>query len=134
MKYPLFQEGNTMLKERKNSKVAIELIKKFHKKHFPIKTIDIEIMTPVWKSVVDTAEKYNKPRKFTAFIGYDWTLLINGNNLHRNVIYRDNGDKVITQLPKKKDSSLCNWINGNFLDNRASGCFLELISFTLTYY
>jgi hypothetical protein len=59
----------------------------------------------VWQSVIDAAEKYNEPGQFTAFIGFEWTSLVKGNNLHRNVILRDNGDKasqvepMVTQGP-----------------------------------
>ncbi len=105
MKYPLFKKWNVMLKEGKGGEVAIDLIKNFSQGTFPIKTNNVEMMTPVWKSVVDAAEKYNDPGKFTAFIGYEWTSLIKGNNLHRNVIYRDNGDKTITQLPYTNEDS-----------------------------
>jgi hypothetical protein len=42
-----------------------------------------------WNLIIDAAEKYNSPGQFTAFIGYEWTSLIAGNNMHRNVIYRD---------------------------------------------
>lgn len=42
-----------------------------------------------WDIIIDAAEKYNNPGKFTAFIGYEWTSLIAGNNMHRVVIYKD---------------------------------------------
>ncbi len=48
----------------------------------------------IWRGHIDTVEKYNHPGKFTAFLGFEYTLMQGGNNLHRNVIFRDGGDKV----------------------------------------
>jgi len=53
----------------------------------------------IWERVVDAAERFNDPGSFTAFIGFEWTSLVEGNNLHRNVIFRDNGDKAGLVVP-----------------------------------
>jgi hypothetical protein len=47
-----------------------------------------------WQETIKAAEEANEPSRFTAFIGYEWTSNTGGNNLHRNVIFRDNGDKA----------------------------------------
>jgi hypothetical protein len=57
------------------------------------------IYASVWKGIVDTVEQYNDPGYFTAFIGYEWTSLIAGNNMHRNVIYRDGAERALLMEP-----------------------------------
>ena len=52
-----------------------------------------------WERITAAAEKYNEPGRFTAFIGYEWTSGPEGNNLHRNIIYRDAKDKADQILP-----------------------------------
>jgi hypothetical protein len=53
----------------------------------------------VWQDVVEAAEHYNEPGRFTAFIAYEWTSLVEGNNLHRNVILRDGARRAGQVLP-----------------------------------
>jgi hypothetical protein len=53
----------------------------------------------IWEQVVAAAEEYNDPGRFTTLIGFEWTSLVNGNNLHRNVIFRDGADKAGQIVP-----------------------------------
>jgi hypothetical protein len=53
----------------------------------------------VWEKVVDAAERFNNPGHFTTLIGFEWTSLVAGNNLHRNVIFRDGADKAGRVVP-----------------------------------
>jgi hypothetical protein len=53
----------------------------------------------IWENVVDAAERFNDPGKFTAFIGFEWTSLVAGNNLHRNVIFREGAAKAGQVVP-----------------------------------
>jgi hypothetical protein len=68
-----------------------------------------------WKQIIAAAEGANEPGRFTAFIGFEWTSNTGGNNLHRNVIFRDNGEKAgrvvpyITQKPLGSDNPRDLW-------------------------
>jgi hypothetical protein len=53
----------------------------------------------IWENVVDAAERFNDPGTFTAFIGFEWTSLVAGNNLHRNVVFREGGEKAGLVVP-----------------------------------
>ena len=53
----------------------------------------------VWERFLSTADEYNDPGRFTAFIGYEWTSTEDGNNLHRNVIYRNGAEQARAMLP-----------------------------------
>jgi hypothetical protein len=63
----------------------------------PIDSADMQ--SQVWERVIANAEKYNEPGVFTAFIGYEWTSGPGSNNLHRNVIFRDGGERAQQVVP-----------------------------------
>ncbi|MFK8021599.1 MAG: DUF3604 domain-containing protein [Pseudomonadales bacterium] len=88
-----------MLKDGNNLQVSKEMIGGFSQGILPWKTNDPELMQPVWNKYLETAEQYNDPGRFTALIGYEWTSLVRGNNLHRVVVYRDGPARAGKMLP-----------------------------------
>ncbi len=53
----------------------------------------------LWEGVIADAETYNEPGRFTALIGFEWTSLIKGNNMHRVVIMRDGPEEAKQVVP-----------------------------------
>jgi Protein of unknown function (DUF3604) len=79
-------------------KATMELIHAQSNKRLPPAITDPKFAKSYWEQNTTIAEKYNEPGRFTTLIGYEWTSNAGGgDNLHRNVIYRD-GKKVADQV------------------------------------
>ena len=83
---------------------SVELIDAFSRGKAISPALAVEPGSPAFKStwgrIVKAAESYNDPGHFTAFIGYEWTSLVNtGDNLHRVVIYRDDANRALAHEP-----------------------------------
>ncbi|MGN6498930.1 MAG: DUF3604 domain-containing protein [Tsuneonella sp.] len=53
----------------------------------------------IWQRQLETLDRFNEPGKFTALAAFEYTLMPDGNNLHRNVIFRDGSDKTSQVAP-----------------------------------
>jgi hypothetical protein len=99
---PQGREWYDGIKEGRGVEVAYELISLFANGEFPAELAYSPDSAPyksTWQDTIDAAEQYNEPGRFTAFIGYEWTSLINGNNMHRVVIYRDGAAEARQTVP-----------------------------------
>lgn len=65
----------------------------------PAAVTEPDFVGGIWNEYLDTADRFNEPGRFTALIGYEWTSTEGGNNLHRNVIYRDGKAEARQMLP-----------------------------------
>jgi hypothetical protein len=82
--------------------VAYEMIGLFANGNFPKDLMywpDTAAFKSVWQKNIDAMEEYNDPGTFSAIIGYEWTSLVTGNNMHRVVMYRDGADKASQMVP-----------------------------------
>ncbi|MBM6584081.1 DUF3604 domain-containing protein [Microvirga sp. BT689] len=126
--YDLVQSG-------RGAEAAIQIIRAFSQRTFPKDLMYAPGTRPyraAWQETIAAAEQYNEPGRFTAFIGFEWTSNTGGNNLHRNVIFRDNGDRasqvepftVYPPLGSDNPADLWKWMEA--YQNKTGGSVLAI--------
>ncbi|MBV1886959.1 MAG: DUF3604 domain-containing protein, partial [Parvibaculaceae bacterium] len=93
------RKNHQLFKEGKGALVFMEMVRSINENK-PIPELNTkEIRKPVWQQITRAADAHNEPGKFTTFIGWEWSSLPNGANLHRVVLLKDGSDKAETFLP-----------------------------------
>lgn len=107
-----------MIESGKGADAAIAMIMAFSQGTFPKTLLSLPgtgTYQTAWQETIKAADEANEPGRFTAFIGYEWTSNTGGNNLHRNVIFRDGSAKAglmepfITMKPLGSDNPRDLW-------------------------
>jgi hypothetical protein len=94
---PQGRRWNQMIESGQGGDAALDIIRNFgagtiSRAIFPVP--GTKAYRSAWQDTIKAADEANTPGRFTAFIGYEWTSNTGGNNLHRNVIFRDNAARA----------------------------------------
>jgi hypothetical protein len=102
---PTIRRWHDMMNESNEQSIraARELIVGYAQGTLPERLADPELaretVASTWREHLEAVERYNEPGVFTSFIGYEYTSMPTGNNLHRVVMFRDGLDVFGDTLP-----------------------------------
>ncbi len=120
---PLLRRWHDMMHEgpEGSQRVTAELIDMVGRNALPPALVNPEqqkkTTRTIWTAHTDVVERYNEPGKFTAFMGFEYTLMPGGDNLHRVVMFRDGkkeADKVLPYSSLTGTSAAMLW---DYMDN-----------------
>jgi len=90
---------------------ALSRLRELHRAGDPIN--GPEVRASAWQRVIEAAERHNDPGRFTALIGYEYTMGVGGRHVHRNVIFRGSEAPELPFSSLDGDpEDLWNWLDG----------------------
>lgn len=76
------------------------------------------VVVPAWRGLVELANRENRPGVFTSFIGFEYSPNPEGQNLHRNVIFRGSEapDRPFSAMDSPDPEDLWRWMDATRAD------------------
>jgi hypothetical protein len=126
---PRLFEGDPQLTSTNNGKMIADLVAQGKAREAFLKLVatvntnipyaDLNsdsVRQSVWNGIVESAERHNEPGKFTSLIGWEWSSLPGGANLHRIVFMKEDGDVAKRFVPysafdSDKPEDLWHWLD-----------------------
>jgi len=100
MKNPTIRKWHELMQAGNGKQAASEIIAAQANDKIPAEMKNVKFAMNTWRKNTAIMEKYNEPGRFTAFIGFEWTCNGGGgNNLHRNIVYRDGKNLADQMVP-----------------------------------
>ncbi len=78
-----------------------------------------KVSGPIWQSYIELADAFYEPGVFTTFVAYEWTLIPDQQNLHRNIIFEGTDVPAVpfSAFDSDKPEELWQWLD----ETRANG-------------
>ncbi|MCA9509092.1 MAG: DUF3604 domain-containing protein [Myxococcales bacterium] len=104
---------------RAGKHAPISQVERLFKSSDPIPGVDVKpIIAGAWRAEKQAVDRYYQPGVFTTFLAYEWSATPDGQNLHRNVIFRGNEAPLpFSSIDSLRPEDLWTWLE----ENRARG-------------
>jgi hypothetical protein len=91
-----FAQGLANIKKDPKSATPylVQLINSLNTSSAMTEYVTPELRKTYWQKFLETADKHNEPGKFTSLYAFEWTSIPNGQNMHRNVFFKDKAAAV----------------------------------------
>lgn len=130
-KIPLARKYMQWMKAGRGAEVFGELVAGANGGERPAGTEELssdQVRRSFWHEIVDATERHNEPGKFTTFVGWEWSSMNKGANLHRIVMTSAGGDKAkqfvpYSSLDSPRAEDLWAW-----MDKTSKGLDLDIIA------
>jgi hypothetical protein len=97
-KWHVGKQWQKLIKEKRDAELGLAFSNAIQSND-PKYQVPQKLRHSIWSEAAADADKYNQPGQFTAFVAYEWTSMISGDNMHRVVLFKDGAETASKVLP-----------------------------------